>query len=138
MTRYLRHALTLLSIFLFACFPSEPQSNREVRKALSKYLGEIADPRVGFLKDSTHLKVDVATVAFPTRSEAEVTDHARDIARFAYEKYSKRAELDSVSVFYLEKIQPGQWWVRNRRAFAVETLAGNSTPTASPEPPNTR
>src|SRR5688572_21260972 len=127
------HFSARASILLFsigvACSGSRNDARHEVARALTEHLGEAADPKVGYLRDSTHLKVDVATVAFPTRTEEDVTDHAHGIARFTYCHYEQASRLDSISVFYLEKIRRGAWWVRHTRSFAAAELAnGNIAP----------
>src|SRR5687767_10483217 len=134
------HSLARVSILVVlssgACSGSSNDSRHEVAHALSEHLGEAADPKVGYLRDSAHLKIDVATTAFPTGTEAEVTDHARGIARFAYGHYEQASKLDSVSVFYLERARLGASWIRRSHSFPVADLGETKVAPVPREPPN--
>ena len=68
-----------LVVLTLAASCAGPTTARErLASALSDRLGELADPQVGFQKDSTHLRVALATVAFPTVSESVLTDRAKN------------------------------------------------------------
>lgn len=113
----------LLSAILAACGGLTPDNPRtRLASALRASLGEDADPQVAFQKDSTHLLVELATVAFPTVSEDHLSDEAKHIGGFAFKHYERANELDSVTVLYREKVRSGVWWIRHERTFAVEDL----------------
>jgi hypothetical protein len=112
----------LLLAFPGACH--EPANSRErVTSALRDSLGKAADPQVAFQKDSTHLLVQLATVAFPTMSEAALTDEARNIGAFAVRHYENANQLDSVTVLYREAApRRGIWYIRHARTFPIGNL----------------
>ena len=112
----------LLLPFLGACH--EPANPRErVTSALRDSLGTAADPQVAFQKDSTHLLVQLATVAFPTIPEAALTYQARNIAAFAVRHYENANQLDSVTVLYREAApHRGIWYIRHERTFPIRSL----------------
>src|SRR3954462_639691 len=109
----------LLLAFSGAC--REPANSRErVASVLRDTLGTAADPQVAFQRDSTHLLVQLATVAFPTIPEAALSDQARNIAAFAVRHYENANQLDSVTVLYREAaLHPGIWHIRHERTFPI-------------------
>lgn len=113
---------TLVLLLAVACVDSSRRLQNNVADAVAKQVGAAAAPRVGFLNDSTHLLISVATVAFRTRPDSEVTIHARGIARVAFLHYARSAQLDSITVNYVEKITGGASWIRHSRSYAVATL----------------
>ena len=116
-----RHQLLLLLALAAACLG--PANSRErLASALKDRVGEAADPDVGFMRDSTHLLVNLATVAFRTVSDSVLTVQARDIGAFALRQYERANELDSVTVLYREKVSSGFWYVRHERTFPVAEL----------------
>ena len=113
----------LLSAFIAACVGVTPDNSRtRLASVLRDSLGAAADPQVAFQRDSTHLLVQLATVAFPTVSEAELSDEAKHIGGFAFQHYERANELDSVTVLYHEKVRSGVYWIRHERTFPVEQL----------------
>lgn len=113
----------LLSALMAACVGVTPDNPRtRLAAVLRDSVGAPADPQVAFQKDSTHLLVELATVAFPTVSESELSDEAKSIGGFAFKHYERANELDSVTVLYREKVRSGVWWIRHERTFAVEEL----------------
>jgi hypothetical protein len=116
-----RHQLLLVLALAVAC--RGPANSRErLASALKERLGEAANPDVGFFRDSTHLLVNLATVAFRTVPESVLTVQARDIGRFAQHNYERASEVDSVTVVYREAVSPGLWYVRHERTFPVGDL----------------
>jgi hypothetical protein len=127
----------LLSALMAACGGVTPDNSRtRLASVLRDSLGAAADPQVAFEKDSTHLLVELATVAFRTVSESELSDEAKHIGGFAFKHYERANELDSVTVLYREKVRSGVWWIRHDRTFAVEEL--RCCPELIPEPAFTR
>ena len=118
----MRHLLLLVLVSAAACARTPKDSRERAAAALKERLGEAADPHVAFQKDSTHLLVQLATAAFPTMSETNLTDQATGIATFALRHYEKQNQLDSITVVYREKAAPGFWWIRHQRTFPVESL----------------
>jgi hypothetical protein len=113
----------LLSALMAGCGGLTPDNSRtRLASVLRDSIGAEADPQVAFQRDSTHLLVELATVAFPTISESELSDEAKSIGGFAFKHYERANELDSVTVLYREKIRSGEWWIRHERTFAVEEL----------------
>ena len=55
--------------------PANPRTR--LASVLRDSIGAEADPQVAFQRDSTHLLVELATVAFPTISESELSDEAK-------------------------------------------------------------
>ena len=111
----------LLLALAAACL--KPANSRErLASELKDSLGEAANPDVGFMKDSTHLLVNLATVAFRTVPESVLTVQARDIGRFALRHYERATEVDSVTVLYREAVSPGFWYVRHERTFPAGEL----------------
>src|SRR3954470_9549144 len=102
----------------------QPANSRErASSALRDSLGTDADPQVAFQRDSTHLLVQLATVAFPTMPEAALTGQAQSIAAFAVRHYENANQLDSVTVLYREAApQPGVWYIRHERTFPIGEL----------------
>jgi hypothetical protein len=93
------------------------------RSRKPQLLGKAADPQVAFQKDSTHLLVQLATVAFPTMSEAALTDEARDIGAFAVRHYENANQLDSLTVLYREAApRRGISYIRHARTFPIGNL----------------
>lgn len=118
----------LLSALMAACVGATPDNPRtRLASVLRDSLGAAADPQVAFQKDPNHLLVELATVAFPTVSESELSDEAKHIGGFAFKHYERANELDSVTVLYREKVRSGVWWIRHERTFAVEELRCCST-----------
>jgi hypothetical protein len=117
----IRRQRLLLLCFVAAC--AEPANSRErLASILSDSLGTAADPAVAFQKDSTHLMVELATVAFPTVTDSVLTSQARGIGRFALRHYEPANELDSVTVLYREEVRPGAWHIRHTRTFPAGDL----------------
>ena len=112
----------LLLVFSGACHA--PANSRErLSYALRDTLGTAADPQVAFQRDSTHLLVQLATVAFPAMPEAVLTQQARNIAVFAARHYENANQLDSVTVLYREATpHPGIWHIRHERTFPIGEL----------------
>jgi hypothetical protein len=119
-----RHQWLLVIAFAAACGgPAKDQSRERVASALRDSLGDAADPQVAIQRDSAHLLVHLATVAFPTASDSALTEQARHIGSLALRHYDKSNQLDSVSVLYREKaIGSGIWHIRHERTFPVESL----------------
>jgi len=116
-----RHQLLPLLALAAACLG--PANSRErLAAALKDRVGEAADPDVGFMRDSTHLLVNLATVAFRTVPDSALTVQARDIGAFALRHYERADEVDSVTVLYREKVSSGFWWIRHERTFPVGEL----------------
>ena len=116
-----RHQLLPLLALAAACLG--PANSRErLASALKDRVGEAADPDVGFMRDSTHLLVNLATVAFRTVPDSVLTVQARDIGAFALRHYERANEVDSVTVLYREKVSSGFWYVRHERTFPVAEL----------------
>ena len=113
----------LVSVLMAACIRPTPDNSRtRLASVLRASLGDAADPQVAFEKDSTHLLVQLATVAFPTVSESQLSDEAKHIGRLAFQHYERVNELDSVTVLYREAVRSGVWRIRHERTFAVEEL----------------
>lgn len=113
----------LLAAFAVACMGIATDESRErVADALTRMLGEAADPDVGFLNDSSHLQLSLLTVAFPTVSESELTEQARIIASSALRNYDEAGRLDKITVLYREPVRKGMWWIRHTRTFSVDSL----------------
>ena len=117
-----RIGLVVLALATACVGPAKDESRERVASALRERLGEAADPQVAFQRDSAHLLVRLATVAFPTVSDSLLTVQARSIASFALGHYEKANQLDSVSVLYHEAVRPGVWHIRHARSFSVENL----------------
>lgn len=116
-----RHGLLLLLAVAVAC--TGPGNSRErLASALKDRLGDAANPDVGFIRDSTHLLVNLATVAFRSVPESALTVQARDIGRFALQHYERANDVDTVTVLYREKVSSGFWYIRHERTFAVGDL----------------
>src|SRR5450759_1044582 len=112
-----------LSLVALAAACVEPANSRErLASALRDSLGKAADPQVAFQRDSTHLLVELATVAFPTVPEPVLTGQARDIGGFALRHYERANQVDSVTVLYREAVRPGVWHIRHTRTFPGENL----------------
>lgn len=101
---------------------AEGDSRERVARALAESLGEAADPEIAFRRDSSHLLIQLATIAFPTVLEDELTRRARGIANTALSTYDKADQLDSITVLYREKAGNGIAWIRNTRTFSVDSL----------------
>jgi hypothetical protein len=115
------HRLLPLLALAAACLG--PANSRErLASALKDRVGEAADPQVAFMRDSTHLQVELATVAFRTVPESVLTVQARDIGAFALRHYERANEVDSVTVLYREAVSPGLWYIRHIRTFPVGDL----------------
>jgi hypothetical protein len=113
----------LLLLALSGACHEAANSRERVVSALRDSLGKATDPQVAFQKDSTHLLVQLATVAFPTMSEAALTDQARNIGAFAVRHYENANQLDSVTVLYREAAPPpGVWYIRHTRTFPIGNL----------------
>lgn len=136
-------AYTLIPVvsFAVACMGHARDDSRErVARALTSMLGEAAAPQIAFVRDSSHLRVQLSTVAFPTVSEEELTKQAERVASSALRNYDKASQLESVTVVYREPVRPGMWWIRHSRTFSVASLRnGHPDMGASlPAPYNTR
>jgi hypothetical protein len=117
----LRHQWLLLLALAAAC-AGPPNSRERLSSVLRERLGKAADPQVAFKRDSTHLLVQLDTVAFPTVSESLLTDQARRIAGFALRHYERANQLDSVTVLYRAPVSRGVWYIRDTRTFPIENL----------------
>jgi O-acetyl-ADP-ribose deacetylase (regulator of RNase III) len=115
------HRWLLLLCLVCGCAKAGNPRER-LASALSDSLAKAADPEVAFRKDSTHLLVELATVAFPTVSDSLLTYQARDVAQFALRHYERANELDSVTVLYREESRPGVWYIRHTRTFPAGDL----------------
>ena len=83
--------------FLIGC-DGDARARDHVASVVSSELGEALNPRVAFMRDSTHLLVhiDATTVASLSDSAFEVV--ARNIASLAVREYSRVEALDSITV----------------------------------------
>lgn len=127
------HKLIPAILLAGACeSPSDDESRKHVTGVLTQTLGEAARPRVAFQRDSTHLLVQLLTVAFPSVSEDELTAQATDIAQTTLNNYDRADQLDSITVLYRERAGRGVWWIRHTRAFSVDSLNGGLVPIAAP------
>src|SRR3979409_2112254 len=116
-----RHQLLPLLALAAACLG--PTNSRErLPSALNTRVGEAADPDVGFMRDSTHLLVNLATVAFRTVPDSVLTVQAKGVGAFALRHYERANEVDSVTVVYREKVSSGFWYIRHERTFPVAEL----------------
>ena len=116
----IRHRWLLLLCFVVGCGPAN--SRERLASVLSDSLGTAAEPDVAFQRDSTHLLVELATVAFPTVAESVLTRQATGIGRFALRHYERANEVDTVTVLYREAVRPGFWWIRHTRTFPARDL----------------
>ena len=117
----LRHQLLPLLALAAACL--EPANSRErLASTLRDSLGKAADPQVAFQRDSAHLLVELATVAFPTVPDSVLTGNARGVGRFALRHYERPNQVDSVTVLYRGAVRSGVWYIRHTRTFSVENL----------------
>jgi predicted component of type VI protein secretion system len=143
------HAYQLIPMVAFAVActgHARDEPGERVARALTSMLGEAAAPQVAFVRDSSHLRVQLSTVAFPTVSEEELTKQAGRIAGSALRNYDKADQLDSVTVVYREPVRPGMWWIRHSRTFSVASLrnghpgmgASLPAPLTGPEAPKHR
>jgi murein DD-endopeptidase MepM/ murein hydrolase activator NlpD len=118
----------LLSLLALAAACAGPTDSRDrLASELRDRVGDAADPHVSFLRDSTHLQVELATVAFRTMPESVLTDQARNIGVFALRHYERANEVDSVTVLYREAVSPGFWYIRHTRTFPVGELRNVGT-----------
>jgi len=126
----IRYGSVFTALLAAGCLmPQKDESLRDLDRTLRKQLGELSDPDAGFIRDSTHLLIVLATAAFPTVSDDRLTSVARDISRYAYHRYERAGEVDSVSFFLREKVRRGVGHIRHTRSFAVAEL-GDSTATS--------
>lgn len=135
------YKLTPLLFLAVACMRSAKDESRErVARALTEIVGEEADPQIAFQRDSSNLRVQLLTVAFPTVSEEALTAQAKNIASFALRHYDKAGQLDSVTVVYREPVRRGMWWIRHYRSFSVDSLQNrhSDVDVSLPTPPNAR
>jgi hypothetical protein len=117
-----RHRWLLLLTIAAACAGSQKDQSRDrVASALRDTLGKTADPQVAFVRDSTHLLVQLSGDALPTASDS-VTEETRRIGNFALRHYERANELDSVTILYHRPVRPGVWRILQTRAFPVESL----------------
>ena len=99
------------------------RSRKHVASLLSEQIGDAADPQIGFLKDRTHLLVDLSTAAFPTLTESTLTKRSRGFAVTALKNYVKADTLDSISVVYSERLgHKVGGWIRHTDTFPVSVL----------------
>jgi hypothetical protein len=134
------YVVTATILFATACSVSaKDKSRKNVARALIETVGESADPQIAFRRDSSHLLIQLLTVAFPTVSEDELTRRSWGIARSALRSYDDANQLDSITVLYRERVRDGMWWIRHTRTFAVDSLKDVSMRSSvSPSSPNTR
>ena len=118
-----RHRWLLLLFVAAACAGSQKDQSRDrVASALRDTLGQTADPEVAFVRDSTHLLVQLSGDVLPTASDSALTEEARRIGIFALRHYERANELDSVTILYHRKVRRGLWHILQMRAFPVESL----------------
>lgn len=128
----MRYRAMLTTLLALGCLSHQKdEALQRVDRSLRERLGELADPQVAFMRDSTHLLIQLATVAFRTVTDDELTDRAKNISSFTYARYDRANEVDSVTVFYREKVRRGVWHIRHIRSFGVADL-GDSTVTVTP------
>lgn len=105
--------------------PFEGDARERAARAVTGFLGEAgeaADVRIAFQQDSTHLLVQLLTVAFRTVPEDALTAQATRIAKTALRSYDHADQLDSITVLYRERIDRGAWWIRHIRSFSAASL----------------
>lgn len=125
----MRYRSLLATLLVLGCVrPEKDEALQRLDRTLRDQLGELADPQVAFMRDSTHLQVQLATVAFRTVSDEELTDRAWNVSRFAYSRYERASEVDSVTVLYRENIRRGLWHIRHSRTFPVAALRDAAGP----------
>lgn len=117
--------LIAMLLLITSCMGSaNDESRRRVAHVLTETLGKAADPQIAYQRDSSHLLIQLLTVAFPTVSEERLTEQAKAIATVALHNYDRANQLDSVTVLYREPVRRGVWWIRHSRSFSVESLQG--------------
>jgi hypothetical protein len=115
------HRWLLLVCLVFGCAKAGNPRER-LASALSDSLEKAADPHVAFVRDSTHLQIELANAAFPAVPDSVRTNQASDIGRFALRHYERANELDSITVMYRDSVRPGVWNIRHTRTFPAGDL----------------
>lgn len=89
---------------------------------LTDSLGAAADATPTYLRDESHLQIGLSAATFAGMDEASRQVTARKIAQFALRHYTRRAELDSISVFTREIVDKGIARILWSRSFPVTDL----------------
>jgi hypothetical protein len=119
-----RFVLSLvLSVLSIACSETAKEKTLgELASTLRDSLGASAEASPAYLRDSTHLQIDLSASHYSSLGDSELTDKARDVAALAMRAYPKRAEVESVTVQGREKVSKGVWRVHWRRTFSSGEL----------------
>ena len=108
---------------------STHHARQRVASLLREQLGDAADPQIGFMRDSTHLLVDLSTAAFPVLVDSMLTKRARGFAVTALKNYEMSKSLDSITVTYNERLgHKGGGWLRHFDTFPVSDLRDVNAP----------
>ncbi len=110
------------------CKPPENPAFRAVRLAMEAEAGPAAHPRVSFLRDSTHLVVQLDSATFATMSDTAFADRARSLAGRALASYPQAAVLDSVTIGTVAPFEQERFVavrVIRSRTFAAAALRGS-------------
>jgi hypothetical protein len=95
---FIRTLLLFSSIITLVGCDRDRQAREKVADVIRSEFGTAANPRVGFLGDSTHLLIHVDTTPFAQMSDSAFGRRAREIASLAMREYPRAGELDSISV----------------------------------------
>lgn len=118
----LKYQWLLLPVVVLACKQQPPEDSRErLAIALSDSMGRVSDAHVAFLRDSTHLLIELSGPEFYGMPDSMFPTVANDIARFGLRHYDKADRLDSVSVLDRDSVVGG-WRVIHLARFSVEDL----------------
>jgi hypothetical protein len=123
----MKNFAALLLVTIIATSACEQDSTARARKhvasLLRRQLGDDADPRIAFVRDSTHLLVDLSTAAFPTLADSTLRKWATGFAVTALKNYEMGDSVDSVTVTYSERLRhKGGGWIRHIDTFPVSVL----------------
>lgn len=118
----LSHLLLIAAVGLACSQGSDDRARERLTSALSDSLGKNADPSVGFVNNRKHLQVSLSAARFAESSDSAFAAQAREIAKFALERYENARGLDSVTVLDREPVSNGVWRMRHMRTFPVDDL----------------
>src|SRR5687768_11838005 len=79
---------------------------QHVATVLGRHFGMVPAPKVSFMRDSTHLNIQLDTAGASQMSDASFETHARSIASVALRAYEGGALVDSVTVAVVDVVVP--------------------------------
>ena len=114
--------LSVFALVVIGCSKS-PAPLQHAQAVVLAEVGAAAKPQVAFMRDSTHLLVQLQGGDVAQAQDSAFAQRANRLARLALEAYGRGAGVESVTVSVGDMVAPGMAFrVLQSRTYASSTL----------------